>query len=299
MQDKFQNKYRIPSARLQNWDYSSNGAYFITICTQNREHYFGEIKDAAMQISTIGQLAEQYWKEIPNHFPFVELGNFVVMPNHIHGILIINKLHNDITAETRLIASENNDNMAETRLIASVRDNIAPNTRLIASENDDITVETRLIASVRDNIAPNTRLIASENDDNTVETRLIASVRDNIAPNTQLIAPENNDIAPENDDNLAETRLIASVRNEIASVRGDEMNIGDFAGDKNPMFHDSISKIIRWYKGRCSFEIRKSHSSFVWQSRFHDHIIRNAHSFENIQNYIRDNPQKWKEDKFF
>ena len=215
MQDKFQNKYRIPSARLQNWDYSSNGAYFITICTQNREHYFGEIKDAAMQLSTIGQLAEQYWKEIPNHFPFVELENFVVMPNHIHGILIINKLH------------------------------------------DDITAEMRLIASVRDNIAP------------------------------------------ENDDNLAETRLIASVRNEIASVRGDEMNIGDFAGDKNPMFHDSISKIIRWYKGRCSFEIRKSHASFAWQSRFHDHIIRNAHSFENIQNYIRDNPQKWKEDKFF
>ncbi|WP_396174147.1 transposase [Flavobacterium sp.] len=229
MPDKFQNKYRIPSARLQNWDYSSNGAYFITICTQNREHYFGEIKDAAMQLSTIGQLAEQYWKEIPNHFPFVELENFVVMPNHIHGILIINKLHDDITAEMRLIAS----------------------------------------------------------------------VRDNIAPNTQLIAPENNDIAPENDDNLEETRLIASVRNEISSVRGDEINIGGFAGDKNPMFHDSISKIIRWYKGRCSFEIRKSHASFAWQSRFHDHIIRNAHSFENIQNYIRDNPQKWKEDKFF
>jgi hypothetical protein len=96
----------------------------------------------------------------------------------------------------------------------------------------------------------------------------------------------------ENNDNTAETRL-------IASVRGDEMNIGGFAGDKNPMFHDSISKIIQWYKGRCSFEIRKSHASFEWQSRFHDHIIRNAHSFENIQNYIRDNPKKWKEDKFF
>jgi REP element-mobilizing transposase RayT len=203
MKDKFQNKYRIPSARLQNWDYSSNGGYFITICTQNRVHYFGEIKDAAMQLSTIGQLAEHYWKEIPNHFPFVKLGNFVVMPNHVHGILIINKCH------------DNND-----------------------------------------------------------------------------IASENNDIAPENDDNTAQTRL-------IASVRGDEINIGGFAGDKNPMFHDSISKIIRWYKGRCSFEIRKSHASFEWQSRFHDHIIRNAHSYENIQNYIRDNPKKWKEDKFF
>jgi len=54
MHDKFQNKYRIPSTRLQNWDYSSNGAYFITICTQNRTHYFGEIKDAAIQLSTKG-----------------------------------------------------------------------------------------------------------------------------------------------------------------------------------------------------------------------------------------------------
>ncbi len=167
-------------------------------------------------------------------------------------------------------------------------------------------IELTLINKLHDDITAETRLIASENNDNMAETRLIASVRDNIAPNTQLIAPENNDIAPENDDNLEETRLIASVRNEIASVRneiasvrGDEINIGGFAGDKNPMFHDSISKIIRWYKGRCSFEIRKSHTSFEWQSRFHDYFIRNAHSFENIQNYIRDNPQKWKEDKFF
>ena len=47
MDDKFQNKYRIPSARLQNWDYASDGAYFITICTKNREHYFGEIVESA------------------------------------------------------------------------------------------------------------------------------------------------------------------------------------------------------------------------------------------------------------
>jgi len=77
--DKFDNKYRIPSARLQSWDYGSNGAYFITICTQNREHLFGKIMDGKMQVNELGQLAEKYWLEIPNHFPFVELGNFVVM----------------------------------------------------------------------------------------------------------------------------------------------------------------------------------------------------------------------------
>ncbi|MEI7662732.1 MAG: transposase [Bacteroidota bacterium] len=90
MSDKFQNKYRIPSARLQNWDYRSNGAYFITLCTRNREHYFGEITDAQFVWKPAGLLAEKYWLEIPQHFIFVELGSFVIMPDHIHGILILN-----------------------------------------------------------------------------------------------------------------------------------------------------------------------------------------------------------------
>ena len=90
MNEKYQNKYRIPSARLQNWDYGNNAAYFITICTKERLCFFGEIENT-MQTTHIGKLAEQYWEEIPTHFPFIELGSFVVMPNHIHGILIIIK----------------------------------------------------------------------------------------------------------------------------------------------------------------------------------------------------------------
>lgn len=89
MPEKYQNRYRIPSARLKNWDYTSKGAYFITICTKNRKHYFGSITNGTMQLSTIGELAHQFWNEIPHHFPFVSLGNFVVMPDHFHGILII------------------------------------------------------------------------------------------------------------------------------------------------------------------------------------------------------------------
>ena len=89
--EKFKNKYRIPSSRLQTWDYGSNGSYFITICTKSREHFFGEIVDGKMQLNEIGKIAEQYWMEISNHFSFIELGNFVVMPNHVHGILIIDK----------------------------------------------------------------------------------------------------------------------------------------------------------------------------------------------------------------
>jgi putative transposase len=64
------------------------------------------------------------------------------------------------------------------------------------------------------------------------------------------------------------------------------------------MINDNISRIIRWYKGRCSFEMRKIHADFAWQPRFHDHIIRNRESFERIQKYIINNPLHWKEDKF-
>ena len=94
MDDKFQNKYRISSTRLQNWDYGWNAAYFVTICTQNREYYFGGIVDGKMHLSEIGALAHKYWPEIPGHFPCVKLGAFIVMPNHIHGIIVIDKPDN-------------------------------------------------------------------------------------------------------------------------------------------------------------------------------------------------------------
>ena len=86
----FRNKYRVESARLKNWDYSSAGHYFVTICTKNRGCYFGDIKDGKMKLSKLGGIAEKYWLEIPDHFPKTELDAFVVMPNHVHGILVIN-----------------------------------------------------------------------------------------------------------------------------------------------------------------------------------------------------------------
>jgi len=197
MSDKFLNKYRIQSARLQGYDYGQNGAYFITICTNNREHFFGEISDFAMIFNEIGRLAEQFWMEIPNHFPFAALGNFVVMPDHVHGILIIDK-------------------------------------------TDIVTVDAGVDAGVD-----------------------------------------------------AETRLIASLHQPPTASK----KTGGFAGNKNPMMNENISRIIRWYKGRCTFEKSKMNAGFAWQTRFHDHIIRNDAEFEKIQHYIGNNPLYWKEKK--
>ncbi len=100
MSDKYQNKYRIESARLQNWDYGWNAAYFVTICTKNKECFFGDVVNGEMQLSKIGELANKFWQEIPAHFSFVKLGEFIVMPNHTHGIIIIDKPNNKLVVET-------------------------------------------------------------------------------------------------------------------------------------------------------------------------------------------------------
>ncbi len=73
--------------RKQNHDYSSEGWYYVTICTKDRECYFGEIIKDVMHPNEIGKQANVFIQEICNHFPQVELGKFVVMPNHIHIIL--------------------------------------------------------------------------------------------------------------------------------------------------------------------------------------------------------------------
>ncbi len=175
MSEKFRNKYRIPSARLKNWDYGSNASYFVTICTHNRLHYFGEVHNKKMNLSEIGIIAKQFWYEIPGHFKFVELGAFVVMPNHIHGILMINK-------------------------------------------NDDLM------------------------GSGFVETP-------NLGVSTTAVRTPN------------------------------------------------LGVIINQYKRICTINARKIHADFAWQSRFHDHIIRNDESFQRISNYIDANPAKWKDDE--
>lgn len=86
---KFQNKYRVESARLPGWDYSWDGLYFVTICSKNRECYFGNVVDRKMVLSKIGEMANKFWLEIPDHFDNVSLEIFQIMPNHVHGIIVI------------------------------------------------------------------------------------------------------------------------------------------------------------------------------------------------------------------
>lgn len=131
MSDRFQNKYRIESTRLKNWDYGWNAPYFVTICTQNRECFFGDVVGGDMVLNEIGKIANDCWLEIPEHFPFVKLGEHVVMPNHVHGIVEIDKPddgRNDQFVETQNFASLQSDQYE-----SSTKNKFGPQSKNLAS----------------------------------------------------------------------------------------------------------------------------------------------------------------------
>lgn len=77
------------SIRLKDYDYANAGSYFITLCTQDRRHLFGHIEEGIMHLSIIGEIVENQWLALPQRFPNIELGSFVIMPNHVHYIIEI------------------------------------------------------------------------------------------------------------------------------------------------------------------------------------------------------------------
>ena len=82
--------------RMRGYDHAQQGAYYLTICTDDRRHWFGRIVDGVMHRSPIGELAQQCWDAIPEHMRHVDVDEFVVMPNHVHGIVIIRERLGDV-----------------------------------------------------------------------------------------------------------------------------------------------------------------------------------------------------------
>ena len=99
--------YRRRSLRLKHYDYSKAGFYFITICTQDRLHLFGEIVDGIMVLNDAGRMIHTLWYDIANDFENVKLHQFIIMPNHIHGIIEIQKQSKSVGADSISALNQN------------------------------------------------------------------------------------------------------------------------------------------------------------------------------------------------
>jgi REP element-mobilizing transposase RayT len=174
--------------RLKGYDYSQAGLYFITICCQDRICRFGKIENGEMILNEYGQIAQQCWLEIPEHFPHSVLHEYIIMPNHVHGII---ELTND----------------------------------------DDITVGVK-----------------------------------NFSPH------DISDFSP----------------HDISDIRA--KNFSPQHGTSR-----TIGSIIRGFK----IGVTKQFGATIWQRNYYEHIIRNEQSYQNISDYIIQNPENWTEDKFY
>ena len=182
MKEKYKNQYRVKTKRLKHWNYEWSAAYFVTICTKNKVPYFGEIKAQEMELSRVGVIANVLWQEIKFHAKNVSLGSFVVMPNHLHGVLILNG-------------------------------------------NDEYLKEEQRHAFALQ-LPPGERRFQNQGS-------------------------------------------------------------------------NSLSSIIGSYKSAVTKHCNRLGFTFVWQSSFYEHIIRNEQSFYRISNYIIDNPINWNKDRFY
>lgn len=103
-------KHHRRSIRLKGYDYASEGAYYVTILVQGRRCLFGEIVDSEMHINQYGEIVQKWWDDIPVHFPNVRLGAFVIMPNHVHGIIFIT---NERRGEVHSLRNDQNQCITE------------------------------------------------------------------------------------------------------------------------------------------------------------------------------------------
>ena len=120
------------SIRIKDYDYSRSGAYFVTICTQNRKCLLGQIEDGRLLLSASGEIVRSVWMELPTRFSAVTLDEYVIMPNHIHGILLVG---------AQFIASNSEDSIANhtCTLGEIIRAYKATVTRLVRTRNDYLT----------------------------------------------------------------------------------------------------------------------------------------------------------------
>jgi REP element-mobilizing transposase RayT len=216
------------SIRLSNYDYSQEGSYFITLVTQNRLHLFGKIEDGKMILNSLGKILEEEWKMTIQLRPNITLGEFIIMPDHMHMIL---------TISSKMKKKEDKE---------WIHSNPKSPSHTIG-------------AIIRGFKGASTKKI---------NLFLNSTGESQFAPTESQFAPTESQFAP------TESQL---------SPTESQLSPTQSQFDQNPQFAPTNS--AEFYKNK------------IFQRNYYEHIIRNQHDYNRIEQYIIDNPMNWKKKK--
>lgn len=234
MPDKFQDKYRIASNRLRGWNYATNGHYYITIVTADRKRLFGNIINGEMILNDIGLIVyDEFFKSFELRAELY-LGEFILMPDHLHAIVILDK------------------------------------------------TDFECCGDGRDNLGGCVDMVDHVDVGNCVET----DGRPSLQP-TNPIRPIN----PTHPNNPI--RTVFPQQPTPPQFQRQPKSISSFvAGFKS----STINRIDDWIDANNIDMDKFNRNNPLWQSNYHDHIIRNETEYQHIVEYIRRNPIEWKEE---
>jgi putative transposase len=253
------------SIRLKGYDYSQEGAYFITLCVRDRGNLFGKIVNGKMVLSEAGKIAYDEWFKTPELRKNIELDAFIVMPNHLHGIIIIKEayrkgeLHSPIDDLQDIDMGEDTD----------------------TSKGEARDTDTSKGEDIR-------------------KGELHSPIDDLQDIDMGVSGDKEKGVSGDKEKGVS--------GDKEKGVSGDKEK--GFSGDKEKGFSGDKEKGFSGDKEKGEFNSpqrpqplqrlqRVSPKDSIWQRDYYEHIIRDQQAYENIANYIINNPAKWKGDKFF
>lgn len=256
------------SVRLRGYDYAQEGMYFITICTKNMIHFFGEVENEEMKLNDFGEIAHREWEKIPERWPHVELGAFQIMPNHMHGVLLVGRPYSAITTvengtdKNGAITIRATTNWPTTRVAPAG----VPPTIESPTDNDGVdAVGAPLVgAQIMGNQIVNAPIVGDPIECDPIEFA------------------QNDTNTPNDPPEIPFSKIQWATRPYLGQILGAYKSIVATAC----LNHHKQNQPGVWLDK-------------IWQRSFDDRIIWDASAFDNISNYIINNPKNWKEDRFF
>ena len=283
----YQEKYRIPSARAEWWEYCE-GIYFITIVTKYRRHYFGKIvrdpktHDNRMIFSDIGKFANDEIPKIVEHHPYAYIPSWVVMPNHIHLIIMIDVRGRDKNAEY----GDERDNRIRGRADERAEygnDEIKNYGRADRTEYGNDDDENRGRADRAE--------YGDHNDENYGrDARTARLYHDDVRNDNDVRA----DARVDDDDIDIES---GNIENIFIKSKTDRRT-SELMSAITPK-SGSLPVVINQFKRAVTMFARTHKIPFDWQTRYHDKILKKQIAFDNVRRYIDNNVAKWRTDHFY